>query len=321
MNPGRIELHTHLEGSVTPARLVSLAERHGMNSLPATCLNRNGDAYVFEGFAGFLELYKAVTAVMRTARDFHGLARDLGQQLHQDGVVYAEISVSYAVLLLREIDPLPIQRALHEAAEQVETELGVRMRWIPDAVRQFDKKWAWRAWEKAATAGHELGVVGFGLGGDEARGPAAQFARLFGEVKAEGFGVTIHAGENPGFGPEATVSIRTAVEDCGADRIGHGLAAARDPLLLKLLAARETFVELCPGSNVATGGVSGWDAFPLPVFLEAGIPCALNTDDRTLFDLDLETEYQRAVAEFDLSDAAVAAMQRAAARAAFDDPA
>jgi adenosine deaminase len=119
-------------------------------------------------------------------------------------------------------------------------------------------------------------------------------------------------------GPQALASIRAAVEDCGADRIGHGLAAAGDPLLLATLSAREVFVELCPGSNVLTGGITAWGDFPLQAFLAAGVPCALNTDDRTMFGLTLAAEYDRAAVELGLTPETEAAMQAAAARAAFD---
>jgi adenosine deaminase len=318
MTVQRVELHTHLEGSVTPERLIGLARKYGQPGLPLACLTADGTGFAFDGFRGFLDLYKHATSVMREPSDFHALALDLGGQLAADEVAYAEVSVSYAVLLVRGIDPLPVQTALHEAALEVAETSGVQMRWLPDAVRQFEEKWAWRAWEKAAQAGRKLGVVGLGLGGDETNGPARRYARLFAEVKAEGFGVSIHAGELPAMGPAALASVREAVEECGADRIGHGLAAAGDPLLLATLAARNVFVELCPGSNLLTGGVKAWRDFPLAAFMEAGVPCALNTDDRTMFGLTLRGEYARAAAELGLTPALEAAQQAAAARAAFE---
>jgi len=318
MNLDRVELHTHLEGSVTPERLILLAEKYGQPNLPAACLTADGEHFRFDGFRGFLELYKIATGVMRDPVDFHAMALDLGRQLAADRVGYAEVSISYGVLLLRGLDPLPVQTALHEAAEEVADSCGVHLRWLPDAVRQLDRKWAWRAWEKAATAGRALGVVGFGLGGDEAAGPAGDFADLFREVKAEGFGISIHAGEVTAMGPRARFSIRQAVEECGADRIGHGLAAAADPVLLATLAAREVFVELCPGSNVLTDGIASFAEFPLAAFLEADVPCALNTDDRTMFGLRLETEYQQAEDVLGLTSEAIAGMQKAARKAAFD---
>jgi adenosine deaminase len=315
---GRIELHTHLEGSVTPARLIALSDRHSRPELPAACLAPSGQAFAFDGFHGFLDLYKRLTSVMRTPRDFHDLALDLAVQLRDDGVVYAEVSVSYGVLLRRDLDPLPVQAALSEAAAEALERHGVTMRWLPDAVRQFGPDAAWRAWECAERAGRAQGVVGFGLGGDEANGPAAAFAPLFAAVRAAGLGVSIHAGEVPAMGEAACDSIRQAMDDCGATRLGHGLAAAADPALLRAMSARGVFSELCPRSNVATGALPDLAAHPLRAFLDAGVPCCLNTDDRTLFGLDLRGEYAQARAVLGLTAAEESAMQRAAAAAAFD---
>lgn len=314
----RFELHTHLEGSVTPARLIALCERNARPDLPRACLDPSGQAFVFTGFHGFLDLYKRVTGVMRTPRDFHELALDLARQLRDDGIGYAEVSVSYGVLLARGLDPGPVQAALHEAAAQAREVHGVAMRWLPDAVRQFGTDAAWRAWECAERAGRAQGVVGFGLGGDEANGPAVEFAPLFAAVAAAGLGVSIHAGEVTSMGEAARDSIRQAIDACGATRLGHGLAAAADPLLLRDLAARGVFIELCPRSNVATGAVPALSAHPLRAFLDAGVPCCLNTDDRTLFGLDLRGEYEAARDVLGLTAAEETAMIAAAARAAFD---
>lgn len=314
----RVELHTHLEGSVTPARLRALSERHGRPGLPGACLDPSGQAFVFAGFHGFLDLYKRVTSVIRTPQDFHDLALDLALQLRDDDVVYAEVSVSYGVLLARGLEPGPVQAALAEAAAQAREAHGVTLRWLPDAVRQFGLDAAWRAWECAERAGRAQGVVGFGLGGDETNGPAATFAALFAAVARAGLGVSIHAGEVTAMGEAARDSIRQAIDACGATRLGHGLAAAADPELMRELARRGVFLELCPRSNVATGAIRSLAGHPLRAFMDAGVPCCLNTDDRTLFGLDLRGEYEAARAGLDLTAAEESLMHEAAAHAAFD---
>jgi adenosine deaminase len=316
---GRVELHTHLEGSVTPAGLIRLCDKYGEPGLASACLADDGTTFRFDGFHGFLDLFKRVTFVLREPSDFHAVALDLGRQLAADDVVYAEVTVSYGVLQKRGIDPLAVQGALAEAAREVRETRGVDIRWIADAVRQWGLDPAWRAFEAAVAAGRNLGVVGFGLGGDETAGPAAGFAPLFAAVRSEGLGVTIHAGEIPSMGPAAAESIRQAVDICGAARIGHGLAAAADPEVMAMLAAKNVFVELCPGSNLRTGGVGSWAEFPLRTFLDTGVPCCLNTDDRTFFGLDLAGEYERAAAHHGLTPTEAVGMQKAAMAAAFRD--
>lgn len=314
-----VELHTHLEGSVTPERLLALAQKHGQPSLPGSCLNHAGTAYVYDGFLDFLELFHKVTLLLKSPADFHAVALDLGQTLHDDGVGYAEVSLSYGVMLKRGLVPQDIQLALHEAAHQVFETHGVTLRWLPDAVRQWGLDHAWRAFEAAAQSGRQLGVVGFGLGGDETNGPARDFAPLFADAHAEGLGVSIHAGEVPAMGAAAAAdSIRQAVEDCGAQRIGHGLAGAGDPLIMALLKARNIFVELCPGSNVCTGALDQLADHPLQSYLAAGIPCGLNPDDRSLFGLSMQDELSQARAHLDLTDEQVEMMNSWALGAVFD---
>jgi adenosine deaminase len=316
--PG-VELHTHLEGSVTPERLIALAEKHGQTSLPASCLNSQGTAYVFDGFLDFLELFRKVTLLLKTPADFHAVALDLGQTMHDDGVGYAEVSLSYGVMLKRGLDPQTIQQALHEAAHQVFETHGVILRWLPDAVRQWGVDPGWRAFEEAARAGRRYGVVGFGLGGDETSGPARDFAPLFADVKSEGLGISIHAGEIPAMGTfDAADSIRQAVEICGAQRIGHGLAAVGDPQVMALLKARNIFVELCPGSNVCTGALDQYSDHPLQEFLAAEIPCGLNPDDRSLFGLSMQEELQQSREHLSLQDDQILMMNQWARQAAFD---
>ncbi len=316
--PG-VELHTHLEGSVTPDRLIALAEKHGQPSLPVSCLNPRGTAYVFDGFLDFLELFRKVTLLLKTPADFHAVALDLGRTLHDDGVGYAEVSLSYGVMLKRGLAVQTIQQTLHEAALQVQETHGVTLRWIPDAVRQWGIDPGWRALEEAVRAGRRFGVVGFGLGGDEAAGPARNFAPLFADVRTEGFGISIHAGEIPAMGPAAAAdSVRQAVEDCGAQRIGHGLAAAADPLVMALLKARNIFVELCPGSNLRTGALDQLSDHPLQKFLAVGIPCGLNPDDRSLFGLGMQQELRQAREHLFLQEDQIAMMNRWAKEAVFD---
>jgi adenosine deaminase len=111
-----------------------------------------------------------------------------------------------------------------------------------------------------------------------------------------GLHVVAHAGE--ACGPE---SVRKAVELLGAERIGHGLTAARDPAVLALLRDRRIPLEVCLTSNVATGVLARLEDHPLPQFLQAGLVVTLNTDDPAMFGTNLLDEYRLAVKTFGLS--------------------
>ncbi len=306
-----LELHLHLEGAVTPSRLAILAERHGRPGVLDTCL-AGPDRYRAPGdFAGFLDVFKAVKSVLRTPADHRDVALDLAGALAEQDVVYAEVTVGYGVMQHHGEDPLPVQAALAEAAAEAESTCGVVMRWLPDAVRQWGPDAAWRALEAACKAGPDLGVVGFGIGGEEAARPAADYEAHFRDARSEGLGTTLHAGEA---GDPAAVRDALAV---GVQRIGHGTAAGGDPQLLSMLALSGTFVEFCPGSNAATGAVARHADHPLRAFLDAGVRGCLNTDDPALFGLTLAGEYAAAAEHLGLTPHEADDMRWQALAAAF----
>jgi aminodeoxyfutalosine deaminase len=124
--------------------------------------------------------------------------------------------------------------------------------------------------------------------------------------------VVAHAGET--VGPE---SIRQAVETVGAERIGHGLTAARDAGVLALLRERRIPLEVCPTSNVATGLLLNLGEHPLPRFLDAGLEVTLNSDDPAMFGTSLEREFVAAAEQFALSRERILGLCASGFRAAF----
>ena len=95
--------------------------------------------------------------------------------------------------------------------------------------------------------------VGLDLADDEVNHPAEPFAPLFLKAKSHGLGITVHAGE-PNV-PGAANNILVALDELGADRIGHGVQAIQDDRVVTRLADDGIPLELCPWSNVLTQAV------------------------------------------------------------------
>jgi aminodeoxyfutalosine deaminase len=121
-----------------------------------------------------------------------------------------------------------------------------------------------------------------------------------------------HAGESSG--PQA---IWDAIDTLGAERIGHGIAAAQDPALMQVLVDRDISLEVCPTSNVCTRSVASLAAHPLPTLVEAGVTVTINTDDPPMFATNLINEYVIAADLLDLDVTGVADLARTAARVSF----
>ncbi len=283
----KAELHLHLEGTITPATLVELSERH--DATPIT--QAEADAlYQFTDFTGFIEAFKAVTRQLIHPDDYELVAWRMMQHLAEQGVVHAEVFISVGVIYMwRNHDPAcfePIFEGLERARLRAERELGLSVYWIFDAVRHFTVPEAERVFQKAAQMRAEFpSIIGIGLGGDERRCGSEPFREMYAAAREAGLHLTNHAGETTG--PEA---IWEAL-GIGAERLGHVLSAIDDPSLIQELKVRSTGLELNPTSNVRTGVCPSFAAHPLRSYFDAGLLVTINSDDPAFFGSDIANEY------------------------------
>ena len=287
----KAELHLHLEGSIQPSTVCALTARHGVRVTEQEVQRR----YAYQNFAEFLEAFKWVTSFLRDPQDYALITRALAEHLLSQLVIYAEVTISVGVMLLRKQSPQANFEAILGAAEDFKSR-GLRINWVFDAVRQFGPEAAMRVVEAARQCASKS-IVAFGIGGDELSVPTKEFLAVYERAADLGLHRLIHAGEVGG--PE---QIREAVEIVGAERIGHGIAAMNDPALMDLLADRRIPLEICPVSNIRTGALARQlrqteahiEDHPLPVLLRHGVPVVLSTDDPAMFHTTLTEEYEHA---------------------------
>ena len=287
----KAELHLHLEGSLQPPTVCALTRRHGVLVTEEEVRQR----YAYRNFDEFLEIFKWVTSFLRDPQDYALITKDLGEQLLAQGVVYAEITLSIGVMLLRKQNPEANFAAILTAADAL-SKRGLRLNFIFDAVRQFGPEAAMGVVDAAHRCASKS-IVAFGIGGDELSVATGEFRSVYDKAAELGLHRLMHAGEIGG--PE---KIREAVELLGAERIGHGIAAVRDPALMDLLAERRVALEICPQSNIRTGALAlllghpnpQMKHHPLPQLFRHGIPVALSTDDPAMFHTTLLKEYENA---------------------------
>lgn len=278
----KAELHLHLEGSVTPATMHELA--------PDTSADEIRDRFAFNNFADFLECFKWVVERLRGPEDYALVTRRLLDTLQCQNVRYAELTLSAGVVLWKKQE----FGSIFEAVQREAARSPVDVRWNLDAIRHFGAEHAMQVAELAAEYVDD-GVISFGIGGDEQRGPAEWFTEVYRFARAKGLRLTAHAGETAG-----AESVWGALR-LGAERIGHGIRAVDDPALMRHLRDEDIPLEICISSNVATGAVPSLAAHPVRRLYDAGVPIILNTDDPGLFVTTLEKEYELAAREFGFS--------------------
>ena len=294
----KAELHLHLEGTLLPDRVMSLAKKYSVSLAQNEITSR----YSPRGFAQFLELYKWATSFLREPEDYAQVAEDAVVALQQQNVIYAEITLSIGVMLLRKQNVVANFRAIREvfqrqAEADAQSRKGLQVQFIFDAVRQFGPA---RAMEVAriTTELRNEGAVAFGLGGDELSFPLSDFREPFLYARDHGIHLVCHAGEIGG--PE---QIKDAIDVLGAERIGHGIAAIRSTALMNNLAEHKIPLEICPTSNLRTNALDiqlnssnvSLCQHPLPRFFRQGIPVLISTDDPAMFHTTLNEEYSAAL--------------------------
>ena len=309
----KAELHVHLEGAIEPAHLTRLAMRH-QTALAAGGERAVAALYATKDFAAFIEAFGTICRHLQTPADYEFVTYRVLRGLARQNVRYAEIILAAGVMLWKEQDIVAMFTGVDAGARKARDEFGIRVQWIFDAVRHFPVEQAW-AVARAAASLRRRGVVAFGIGGDEARGPAGQFREVYEFARQQGLRLHAHAGET--VGPE---SIWSALNDLGAERIGHGLTAAQDPALLDHLASSQIPVEICLTSNLRTGGITELRQHPLRQYFDRGLQVSLHSDDPTLFGTDLNREYLLAYETFGFSKSELRRLAMNSFEAAFLSP-
>jgi aminodeoxyfutalosine deaminase len=281
----KVELHVHLEGSIRPATLLTLAERNGV-TLPAHDLAGLDAFYEFTDFDRFIQVYMTISGCLKTIDDYRLIAYEFGADMARQNIRYAEVTFTPHPSVVNTGLPFKeILAGLNEGRAQAEADFGVEFRWVLDIVRDVpDSRHQVVEWAASAL---DRGVIGLGLGGTERGHPPEWFADAYAVAREAGLHRVPHAGEVDG--PE---SVWGAIRALGAERVGHGVRSVEDPSLVDYLRAHQIPLEVCPTSNLRLGVYPSYEQHPIRWLREQGVYVTVNSDDPPMFNTDLVGEYQ-----------------------------
>jgi aminodeoxyfutalosine deaminase len=304
----KAELHVHHVGSASPRIVSELAERH-----PGTVPSDPDELrafYTFRDFAHFIEVYLAVVDLVREPEDVRLLTYEIARDMAAQNIRYAELTCTPYTNVRAGIPIEAFVEAVEDARQAAQRDHGVRLRWIWDVPGEFGVPAAEATLSYVDVAPPSL--LGFGLGGPEIGVPRPQFAPHFARARALGLHAVPHAGETTG--PE---TVWSALDDLGAERIGHGTSSVQDPTLLARLAETAVPLEVCPTSNIATRAVARLEDHPIKQMHEAGVLVTVNSDDPPMFGTTLNREYEIAAELLGLDKQGIAQLARNAVHASF----
>jgi len=288
-----IDLHMHLNGSLSAEIVIALAKKHGVElptydaeelkkliSVPLDCDSLNE----------YLKCTKIPRLVTQTKEGICDAVFMLLEELKEQGFIYAEIRFAPQ----RHRDNGLSQEEVVLAALEGLKKSTLKAKLILCCMRGNDLEKENLETIYIAKKYLELGVGGVDLAGAEALFKTSDYKEVFEQAKKLGVPITIHAGEADG--PESVI----AAIDMGAKRIGHGIRSVYDENLIKRLIDENITLEMCPSSNFQTKAVSNKQDYPLRKFLDLGVKVTINTDNKTISSTKLEGELEFAEKELGL---------------------
>jgi adenosine deaminase len=298
----KCEHHIHLEGSLSPSLLFSLAARNGIAlpaddaafASPAALLARYDAFASLDDFLGYY--YVGMTVLVRPA-DFEALAWEYLVRAHADGVVHAELFFDPQAHTARGIAYDAVLAGFTAACRRAERELGISTLLILCFLRHLPAAEAMAALADARPHLADGTLAGVGLDSSERGFPPALFEEVYRSAAAVGRGRrTAHAGEEGG--PE---SVRDAIRLLEIERIDHGIAMRADEALMEEVADQGLLVTVCPLSNVRLRCVGSVAEVPIRTFLDKGVRFSINSDDPAYFGGYILANYCAVQEAFDLT--------------------
>lgn len=318
----KAELHLHLDGSLRPSTALELAHDRdvgidatamdvpAMRDLlvaPERCLDQTD----------LLRAFDLPTALLQDMESLERATRELVEDVADEGTHYAEIRWAPSLHTERGLSMREGIAAVVRSAAEAAARCDITVRLIAVALRTHEPS-VGAEMARLAIDFVGDGLSGFDLAGRERDDPdPLRFSEAFEIARAGGLGITCHAGE---WGGAAQVRRALAVRPW---RIAHGAPAADDPALMAELRQSGVTLDICPTSNLQAGIGEVGPGAPLPRLLRAGVPVTLSTDDRTVSDLTLVREMERAMSRLGVTANEIVDLVRHAHAVAFlhhDEP-
>jgi aminodeoxyfutalosine deaminase len=304
----KVELHVHLNGSITEATAAELARRHGADPDEALGLVDGRYPGRYPDFGGFLATYLAANAFVRTPEDLEIVAAEFARGQAAQNIVYSEAIFTAMIYIRNGMEPVAMWQALRNGLTAAGPKTQIAL--VVDAIRDLGRAEAEATIRLVEEA--DAPIVGLCLTGVGSSEPVEVFGILREASTRLGMGFEVHAGE---MGPPS--GIVDAIDVLHADRIGHGVAAIHDPNVLARVVREQVALDVCPSSNVRIGLFPSLEDHPVAAFWRAGVNMTISSDDPPFFDTTLTDELLHVVRLAGLTRDDLATLQRRAVRNAF----
>lgn len=302
----KIDLHRHLEGSISAETLVSIASKYG-GILPAYTVEELRPHIQMDsespGFSAFLQKFKVYRGFYPCREAIEDVAYKAVRDAAFDNVKYLELRYSPSHFAgINKFKESDVIEWINAAIRMAATDFDIIVIPILTISRDYGVELASNTVRYVSRLRQGY-FYGLDIAGDEVVNSAKPFLDLFVAAKNAGLHLTMHAGE--ACGPK---NVLEAVIDFNAVRIGHGVSSIEDTDVMALLRERRILLELCLTSNLHTGVVPALKDHPIRKLMNYGIAVSINTDDPAISAITLSGEYVEAVTQLGFTESELKAI-------------
>jgi len=271
----KAELHLHIEGTLEPELMLSLAKRNKVQT-PFRNINEAKKAYNFSNLESFLKIYYEGAKVLIKEQDFFELTWAYALKCKENNIVHTEIFFDPQTHTNRGISFDTIINGIYNALKKAEKEFGLSFKIIMCFLRHLDEEECFIILDQAII--HKDKIYGVGLDSSEKNNPPKNFEKLFKKALENNFITVAHAGEE---GPPEY--IWEALNLLNVKRIDHGVQCLKDEKLVEKLSQSQTPLTVCPLSNIKLKVFDKLKDHNLKKMLDKKLMVMVNSDDPAYF--------------------------------------
>lgn len=294
----KIELHCHLDGSVRVDTIIDIAKKEGIKldsykrcdieklvQVPNDCTSLNE----------YLKRFDLPNKVMQSSENIKRITFELLEDAQKENIKYIEIRFAPLLHLQKGLSIEEVIQSAIDGINQAQRIYDIKGNIILSCMRNMSEDDAILLIEKGRKFLNK-GVVAIDLAGPEEEGFANKYKRAIELARSYGYNITIHAGE-----AASALNVIDAINILKAQRIGHGVRIKDMKDAYDLVKKTGVVLEMCPTSNIQTKAIESLNKYPLYDFYKDGIKLSINTDNRTVSNIDLSNEIKVISDEFNMS--------------------
>lgn len=283
----KIDLHCHLDGSVRVDTMIDIASKENIE-IPSFAKDKVKELVQVPNnctsLDEYLKRFEIPNEVMQSSYSLERIAFELLEDAAKENIKYIEIRFAPQLHTKKGLSIDNIIESVLNGIKRAENIYDIKGNLILSCMRIMSEEDGIEVVNEGLKFLNK-GVVAIDLCGPEKEGFANEFRKITDLAREYGYNITIHAGEGA-----SAQNVIDSINILGAKRIGHGVRIKDMKEAYDLVKEKGIVLEMCPTSNIQTKAIENIEKYPFYNFFKDDIKATINTDNRTVSDIDLSNE-------------------------------